>query len=101
MKTLMVVLTLGGVLSMQPVAWAGPFDGATFSLQGQGYGGAPRGNGGGGGQERRQLREARTAQPPPPPPREPVRGQLTAEERRQLHRDLDKANREIYSGPRR
>lgn len=101
MKTLVAAVMLGGVLLMQPVsvAWANPYDGLTFSLQaqGQGQGG---GNRGGGGQGRQQAREARTAQPPPPPPREPARGQLTPEERRQLHRDLDKANREIYGGRR-
>lgn len=49
----------------------------------------------------RQMQKA-----PGPPPRgernprgEPVKGQkgrLTEEERRELHRDLDRANREIY-----
>ncbi|HTD89471.1 MAG TPA: hypothetical protein VK663_02325 [Burkholderiales bacterium] len=104
MKTLMAVLMLGGALSMQPacVVWAGPFDGAMFSVQDRGFGGAKRGH---GGQDRRQFREARTAQPvpqpAPQPPRERPRGQLTEEERRQLHRDLDKANRELYGGNRR
>ena len=99
MKTLMAVVMLNGVLSMQPgsVAWANPFDGFTYSVQ-QGQGGAHRG-GGNGGQGRQQAREARTVQPPPPP-REPARGQLTPDERRQLHRDLDKANRELYGGRR-
>lgn len=98
MKSLMAVLMLSGVLSMQsaPVAWAGPFDDATFSMQAQG-----QGRGGGGGGQARQPREARVVQPPPPPAREPARGQLTPEERRQLHRDLDKANRELYGGNRR
>jgi hypothetical protein len=96
MKTLMAVLMLSGVLSMQPAAWAGIFDGATFSVQAQGN---AHGGGRGGGQAR-QPREPRV-QPPPPPPREPARGQLTPEERRQLHRDLDKANRELYGTPRR
>ena len=97
MKTLMAVLMLGGVLSMQP-ALAGRFDGAPFSVQDRGSGGARSGN---SGHDRRQLREARSAQPLPQLPRERPRGQLTEEERRQLHRDLDKANRELYSGKRR
>ncbi len=101
MKTLVAGVMLGGVLTMQPVsvAWADAFDGLMFSLQAQGQGGAHRDRGG-GGQGRQQAREARTAQPAPPPAREPARGQLTPEERRQLHRDLDKANREIYGGRR-
>ena len=101
MKTVMAVLVLGGVLSLQPasVVLAGPLDGATFRMQDRGYGGA---KGGYGGPDRRQFREARSAQPLPPSPREPARGQLTQEERHQLHRDLDKANRELYGGkPRR
>ena len=97
MKTLMAVLMLGGVLSIEPVV-AGPFDSALFSAQYQGYGGA---KGGYGGQDRRQVRDARNAQPFPQPPRERARGQLTEDERRQLHRDLDKANRELYGGNRR
>lgn len=104
MKTLMAVLILGGVLSMQSVSvvWAGPFDGALFNAQYrsqyQDYGGA---KGGYGGQDRRQVRDARNAQPLPQPQRERSRDQLTEDERRQLHRDLDKANRELYSGNRR
>ena len=94
MKPLMAVLTLSAVLWVQPAAWADPLDGFTFSVQGQGRGGAQRGNA--AGQARQPPREARPAPPPPPP-----RGQLTPEERRQLHRDLDKANRELYGGNRR
>ena len=96
MKTLMAVLMLSGVLSMQPVVvWAGPFDGAMFSVQDRGF------SGGRGGHDKRQIRETRSAQPLPQPQRERARGQLTEDERRQLHRDLDKANRELYRGNRR
>ena len=95
MKTLMVVLTLSGVLSMQPaVGLAGRFDGPSFSVQDRGFSA-------GGGRDRRQAREARSAQPLPQSPRERARGQMTEDERRQLHRDLDKANRELYGGNRR
>ena len=56
------------------------------------------------GQDRRQVREVRNphtvpAAPPPAqvaPPRGGRGGQMSDEERRQLHRDLDKANRELY-----
>ena len=107
MKTLMAVLMLSGVMSMEPVAvaWAGSVDGTLFSNQYQGGGrggyGGPGGSGGSGGNDRRQFRDARNAQQTPQQPREMPRGQLTPDERRQLHRDLDKANRELYSGNRR
>ncbi len=94
-KILLGVLLLSGGLSLQPVsvAWAGMFDGAVFSVQDQGFGGHK----GGGGQDKRQIRDNRSSQLGPPD-KGRVRGQLTEDERRQLHRDLDKANREIYSG---
>jgi hypothetical protein len=90
MKVLMALLLLGGVSSIQPAVGAG-VDGMTFRVQDRG-----------GGREARQPREVRHAQPSPQPqpPRERARGQMSEEERRQLHRDLDKANREIYRGKR-
>ena len=101
MKSL-AALMLGGVLSAQLtfcVAWAASFDGATFSVQNTDFGGA---RGGDGGNDKRQFREARNVpQPVPQPTKERARGQLTEDERRQLHRDLDKARRELYSGARR
>jgi hypothetical protein len=92
-KILLGVLLLSGGLSLQPVsvAWAGVFDGAMFSAQDRGFGGHK------GGQDKRQIREARSPQTVPPD-KGRARGQLTEDERRQLHRDLDKANREIYGG---
>ncbi len=100
MKTLVAVLMLGGVLSIEPTAvvWAGPFDGALYSAQ---YSTQYQGNPAAKGHDKRQVRDARNAQPQPQPPRERPRGHLTEEERRQLHRDLDKANRELYGGNRR
>ncbi len=94
-KILLGVLLLGGGLSLQPVsvAWAGTFDGAVFSIQDRGFEGRK------GGQDKRQFREARSSQAVQPD-KGRVRGQLTEDERRQLHRDLDKANREIYGGNR-
>ncbi len=90
MKFLMAVLMLGSVLSM-PAA-ADVFGGAIITVQ-------DRGAGGKGGREGRPMREARPVQVAPPP-REQPRGQMTQEERQQLHRDLDKANRELYRGKR-
>ena len=94
-KILCGVLLLSGGLSIHPasVAWAGSFDGAMFSVQERGFGGHK------GGQDKRQFREARSAQSVPSD-KGRARGQLTEDERRQLHRDLDKANREIYAGNR-
>lgn len=94
-KILTGVMLLSSGLSMLPasVAWAGSFDGTLFSVQDRGFGGHN------GGQGKNQLREARTPQPVPPD-KGRARGQLTEDERRQLHRDLDKANREIYGSKR-
>ncbi len=98
MKTWVAVLMLCGVLSMGSgaVARAGPFDGALFSTQSQGSGESR-----GSSHDKQPFRDARNAQQPPQQPRGVPRGQLTPDERRQLHRDLDKANRELYSGNRR
>ena len=95
MKTLMAVLILGGVMSAAPVhvTWAGSFDGALFSVQ---YQGGPPSH-----DKRQPLHDAHNLRPGPQQPGQPQRGQLTPDERRQLHRDLDKANRELYSGNRR
>ena len=91
-KILLGILLLGGGLSMTP-AIAGVFDGPMFSVQERGFGGHK------GGNDKRQFREARSPQFVPPD-KGRARGQLTEDERRQLHRDLDKANREIYGGNR-
>lgn len=91
MKVLLGVVLLSGGLSIPP-AIAGTFDGAMFSVQDRGFGAQK-------GADNRRYREARPSQYVPPD-RGRARGQLTEEERRQLHRDLDKANREIYGGRR-
>lgn len=93
LKILKVVLLLGGMW-IQPVAEvsAATLDPALFSVQERGFGGHKGGHGKG------QLRGAGNQQFVPP--EKGGRGQLTEEERRQLHRDLDKANREIYGGRR-
>jgi hypothetical protein len=93
MKMLLVVMVTGvaGTLLVPPLAEAGGW-GVGFApvLQVQGpmkQGDAQRGR----GQEPRGGREAR------PPNRDDRRqGRMTDEERRNLHKDLDRANREIY-----
>ncbi len=99
MKFLMAVLTLSGVMSMLPVsaAWAGIFDGAVITAQNGAYGG---GRGNRGGREAQPPRETRVARPPPQPQAPQGRGQMSEEQRQQLRRDLDRANRELYRGRR-
>lgn len=94
-KILMAVLLLGGGLSMLSAAGvqAATFDGALFSVQDRGFGHK-------GGHGKSQFREAGNSRFVPPDKGGRRQGQLTEEERRQLHRDLDKANREIYGGRR-
>jgi len=77
---------------------------AQFSFaQGWGYGVQQPGPGHRGAYGAPQGRPARDAGGPPQqfqPAGRPHGSQLTEEQRRQLHRDLDKANREIYGAPR-
>lgn len=95
MKIWMTLLLLGGALCLQSApAPAQAYDGFTFSMQ-------DRGGGGGRREARQEARDTRAAPPPAPPvQRERTRGQLSDEDRRQLHRDLEKANRELYRGKR-
>lgn len=95
MKTLFAILILGCALAAGP-AVAGSF-GSGFHIQDQ------RGFSHSNGQGKRFAREDRAPRqhytPPAPPPKSaPAR--LSEDERRQLHRDLDKANRELYRGRR-
>jgi hypothetical protein len=115
MKILMgVILALSAVLS-QPAA-AGPwrnFGGPRFDVQAQrqrpgGYQRQQQPQRDFRGSERQQpQRDYRGPERQQPqrdyrgPERQPERrpdGRLTDEERRDLHRDLDRANREIYKG---
>lgn len=92
MKIWMTLLMLGGALCLQSVpAPAQAYDGVTFSMQ-------DRGGGGGRREARQPARDTRVQ--PPAPPVQRARGQLSDEDRRQLHRDLEKANRELYRGKR-
>ena len=95
MKSLLGALAIGIIVAAQPVAarpWSG---GPAPVLQAQDQRMYPR------GQERRGQRDMRREQRMPPqrmaPERdERARGRLTDEERQDLRRDIDKANREIY-----
>ena len=96
LRNLCGVLLLSSGLSIAPssVAWAGTLDGVVFSMQDQGFDGRK-----GVRQDRRASRDVQPSQFVPPD-KGRARGQMTDEERRQLHRDLDKANREIYGAHR-
>lgn len=95
MKALLGALAIGIIAAAQPVAarpWSG---GSAPVLQAQDQRMYPR------GQERRGQRDMRREQRMAPqrmaPERdERARGRLTDEERQDLRRDIDKANREIY-----
>lgn len=90
MKNWLAVLVLGGVTVMGPAA-AGSYRGG-FYVQDKGGFAYSKDQG------KRYVRESR------PPRVEPSgkrgSGRLTDDERQQLRRDLDKANRELYRGRR-
>ena len=90
MKGYFVAIALAAGLSAMPAA-AGSWDHGGFYPQMQGFKGR-QGPGPGyerGEAERESRRERRME-------REERREQFTEDERRALHRDLDKANRELY-----
>ena len=87
-----VILALAAALS-QPAA-AGPwrnFGGPRFDVQ------APRQRPGNVQRQPQPQPQRDYRQPERQPERRPD-GRLTDQERRDLHRDLDRANREIYKG---
>lgn len=96
MKRMLLIIAVLGLLA-PPLAgaqrWGAPY-GPAFQAQGAGK----RGDGGGreyrGGRDGRDGRDARDARPPQRDERQ--QGRMTDEERRGLHQDLDRANREIY-----
>ena len=94
MKILMVAMLTLSAVAVQP-AVAGPWrdvgGGWLFDVQMQRQ--RP-----GGFQQRQPPRDFRREVPPERGQRGD--GRLTDEERRDLHRDLDRANREIYKGQR-
>jgi hypothetical protein len=96
MKTLLAVLILGGALTGGS-AVAGSY-GSGFHAQSQDKSGFAYSK----GQGKRYQRVERPQRyvPSGPPPDRGGSGRLTDDERRQLHRDLDKANRELYRGRR-
>ena len=94
MKTLLAVIILGGILTTGP-AVAGSYGGGFYAQDKSGFAYSK-------GQGRRYERVERPQRyVPPAPPNNGASGRLTDDERRQLHRDLDKANRELYRGRRR
>ena len=93
----MMAMVLAAVLGVQSfaaaAAWHG-FGGGHFNTQSQWQRQRPNQ---GGGFQRPPQRDFR------PPQRAPERppyggGRMTDEDRRNLHRDLDRANRELYKG---
>jgi hypothetical protein len=92
MKKVLVIIAVLGLLA-PPFAEAQRW-GAPYGPQVQAQGPMKKGDGGG---RDRGGREGR-----PPPRDERHQGRMTDEERRGLHQDLDRANREIYKpAPRR
>ena len=87
MKVILGALTFAVLLLSQPVATAAPWD-HRFGVQGQERRVPPRQP----PRQREIQRERRAA----PNPDERFVGRLTEQERRELRRDVDRANREIY-----
>ena len=90
MKRLFVMIIAGVLLA--PMA-AGARDWSFIPALQAAQGDMKKGGGGQaqrGGQEQRRDKESR------PPRDERHHGRMTDDERRELHRDLDRANREIY-----
>jgi len=86
MKALILAVALAASLVAPAAGAAWRYPGPQFDVQAQ------KGRSG-GGQDRAQDREAR---PNRREDREERRERLNEDERRALHRDLDKANRELY-----
>jgi hypothetical protein len=85
MKALIFAIALAAGLNAAPAAaWAYP---------GDRYAQAPKGREGGRPERAREGREMR---PDRRPERDERRERLSDDERRALHRDLDKASRELY-----
>ncbi|HYH41354.1 MAG TPA: hypothetical protein VD867_05185 [Burkholderiales bacterium] len=87
MKALFLAIALAASLTATPA-------GAGWPAPGEHYAQASKGRDGNARQER--GRESREARPDRRPEREERRERLNDDERRALHRDLDKANRELY-----
>ena len=97
MKSLLGALAIGIIMAAQPALarpWSGGFA-PVFQAQGQRNQGDLR-------REKRDVRRERIVPERMAPQRmapqrdERARGRLTDEERQDLRRDIDKANREIY-----
>jgi len=90
MKSLLGALAIGIIVAAQPAAARPWFGGVAPALQAPDQRMYPR------GQEKRGQREMRRDQRMPPDRGGRPPGRLTDEERQDLRRDIDKANREIY-----
>jgi|SRR5688572_27758295 len=96
MKRMLLIIAVLGLLA-PPLAgaqrWGAPY-GPAFQAQGS----VKKGDGGGrdyrGGRDGRDARDGRDGRAPQRDERQ--QGRMTDEERRGLHQDLDRANREIY-----
>ena len=91
MRLWLVVIAMAAAVCAAPAAAAAPWD-FRPGLQGQGKRGQEAGPPRGG----RTSRDERRATPAPP---DRSTGRLTEEERRELRRDVDRANKEIYRRP--
>jgi hypothetical protein len=88
MKALILAISLMAVLASQPaVAALWDYHGIALDVQAQ------KNRQGGGREQGQRGRDARAERPPEADQR---RERLNEDERRALHRDLDKANRELY-----
>jgi hypothetical protein len=94
MKPLLAVLILGGALAAGP-AVAGSYGGGFYAQDKNNGVTYPKGQG-----KRYERVERPQRYVPSGPPGRGAPGHMTDDERRQLHRDLDKANRELYRGRR-
>ena len=86
MKALFLAIALAAGLMAAPA-------GAGWPAPGERYAQAPKGR---DGARQERGREGREMRPERRPDRDERRERLNDDERRALHRDLDKANRELY-----
>ena len=91
MKRLLLMIATAALIAPLPAGAGGWGMGGSPMLQAQGQQTKK-----GGGEFQRGGREFRREQPDRPQRDERHQGRMTDEERRELHRDLDRANREIY-----
>jgi hypothetical protein len=86
MKALLFAIALAAGIAAAPAGAGWPAPGEHYAQAGKGRDGA----------RPERPRETRDARPERRPDRDERRERLNDDERRALHRDLDKANRELY-----